>query len=96
MRKKYETIFILKPDLEEEAIKAEIDKVKGVIENGGGQVTSIDEWGMRKLAYEVKKLKEGYYVFMTFDAAPELPRELERVYKINDNILRHIIVRDEE
>ncbi|MEW8955347.1 30S ribosomal protein S6 [Clostridium sp.] len=94
--RKYETIFILHPSLDEEAVKAAQDKFKGVIENGGGVVDNVDFWGKRKLAYEISKISEGYYTLINFTANPELPKELERVYGITDGVMRHIIVKEEK
>ncbi|WP_027633300.1 30S ribosomal protein S6 [Clostridium hydrogeniformans] len=94
--RKYETIFILHPSLDEEAVKAAQDKFKGVIENGGGVVDNVDFWGKRKLAYEISKISEGYYTLINFTANPELPKELERVYGITDGVVRHIIVKEEK
>lgn len=93
---KYETIFIIAPTLEEEAYKAVIEKVKGVIENGGGVVDNVDEWGKRRLAYEINHINEGYYVLMHFSSNPELPKELDRVLRITDTIIRHLIVNIEK
>ena len=93
--KKYETIFILDPSFDEEAVKASIEKFKGVIENGGGTVENVDEWGKRKLAYEIEKNTEGYYTLVNFSANPELPRELDRIFRITDTVIRHIIVKEE-
>ena len=90
--RKYETIFILHPSLDEEAVKANIEKFKGVIENGGGTVENVDFWGKRKLAYEIKKVSEGFYTLFNFTANPELPKELDRVFRITDGVIRHIIV----
>ena len=70
--RKYETIFILSPSFEEEAVKATIEKFKGVIENGGGTVENVDFWGKRKLAYEIAKVNEGYYTLFNFTANTEL------------------------
>ncbi|MBV4420019.1 30S ribosomal protein S6 [Clostridium tyrobutyricum] len=94
--RKYETIFILHPSLDEEACKANIEKFKGVIENGGGVVDNVDVWGKRKLAYEIKKVNEGYYTLINFSADPELPKELDRVFRITDGVVRHIIVNNEK
>ena len=91
----YETIFVINPSLEEEAVKALIEKFKGVIENGGGTVENVDFWGKRRLAYEIKKVNEGFYTLFNFTADTELPKELDRVFKITDGIIRHIIVRQE-
>ena len=93
--RKYETIFIQNPILDEEAVKANIEKFKGIIENGGGTVDNVDFWGKRKLAYEIKKESEGYYTLIHFTAGPELPKELDRIFRITDGILRHIIVKEE-
>ncbi|GKU25835.1 MULTISPECIES: 30S ribosomal protein S6 [Clostridium] len=94
--RKYETIFILHPTFEEEAVKATIEKFKGVIENGGGTIDNVDFWGKRKLAYEISKVNDGYYTLVNFTAGPELPRELDRIFRITDGVLRHIIVKEEK
>ena len=94
--RKYETIFILHPSLDEEAVKANVEKFKGVIENGGGVIENVDFWGKRKLAYEIDKVGEGYYTLVHFNANPELPKELDRVFRISDAVVRHIIVKDEK
>lgn len=93
--RKYETIFIQHPSLDEEAVNATIEKFKGIIENGGGTVDNVDVWGKRKLAYEINKVNEGYYTLVNFTASPELPKELDRVFRITDGIIRHIIVAEE-
>ena len=95
MMRKYETIFILHPSLDEEAVKANIEKFKGVIENGGGTVENVDFWGKRKLAYEIAKVNEGVYTLINFEANTELPKELDRVFRITDGVIRHIIVKNE-
>lgn len=92
----YETIFVLRPDMDEEQIKAAIEKFSGIITSNGGEVTKVEEWGKRRLAYEVQKLREGYYVLCYFNADPELPKELERNYKIADEVIRYIVVREGE
>ena len=95
MMRKYETIFILHPSLDEEAVKANIEKFKGVIENGGGTVENLDFWGKRKLAYEIAKVNEGFYTLINFEANTELPKELDRVFRITDGVIRHIVVKQE-
>ena len=95
MMRKYETIFILHPSLDEEAVKANIEKFKGVIENGGGTIENVDFWGKRKLAYEIAKVNEGYYTLINFTANTELPRELDRIFRITDGVIRHIIVNEQ-
>ena len=94
--RKYETIFILDPAMDEEAIKAATEKFKGVIENEGGTVDNVDVWGKRKLAYEINKKSEGFYTLINFSANPELPSELDRIFRITDGVMRRIIVKDEE
>ncbi|EJP6473988.1 30S ribosomal protein S6 [Clostridium sp. FAM 1755] len=93
--RKYETVFILNPALDEEGYKANVEKFKGVIENAGGTVDNVDLWGKRKLAYEVKKINEGYYTLMNFTADTELPKELDRVFRITDTVIRHMIITQE-
>ena len=95
MMRKYETIFILHPSLDEEAVKANIEKFKGVIENGGGTVENVDFWGKRKLANEIAKVNEGFYTLINFEANTELPKELDRVFRITDGVIRHIVVKQE-
>ncbi|MFD3155369.1 30S ribosomal protein S6 [Haloimpatiens sp. FM7330] len=93
--RKYETIFILQPSLDDEAVNANIEKFKGIIENGGGQIENVDLWGKRKLAYEIKKVNEGIYVLINFTADSDLPKELDRNFRIADSVIRHIIVNPE-
>ncbi|MBB6625390.1 30S ribosomal protein S6 [Clostridium gasigenes] len=93
--RKYEVIFILHPSLDEDAVKANIEKFKGVIENGGGTIENVDFWGKRKLAYEISKVNDGYYTLVHFNANPELPKELDRVFRITDGVIRHIIIKKE-
>jgi small subunit ribosomal protein S6 len=94
--RKYETIFILHPSLDEEAVKANVEKFKGVIENNGGTIENVDAWGKRKLAYEIQKVGEGFYTLINFNANPELPKELDRVFRITDSVIRHIIINPEK
>lgn len=92
---KYEVIFIIDPAQGEEGIAALVEKFKGIV-GDYGTVTDVDEWGKRRLAYPINDLPEGYYVYMTCEAKPEMPAELDRVFKITDGILRSIIVAVEE
>ncbi len=90
---KYEVLYIIKTDLDEEAVKTTVEKFNGIITANGGTVDSVDEWGKRRLAYPIDYKNEGYYVLTRFTAAPELPAELERNFKINDGILRYLVTR---
>ena len=91
--KRYETLFVIAPNLAEEEVKATVEKVKGVIENGGGVIDNVDEWGKRRLAYEINDFNEGFYVLINFTSNPELPKELDRVLKISDSVIRHIVIK---
>lgn len=91
----YEALYIIVPELDEEATRASVEKFKGIVENNGGEVTAIDGWGKKKLAYEIDYKTEGYYVLMSFSGSPELPKELERNFKIDEAILRYLVTRKE-
>lgn len=92
MVNKYETIFIIDPDLDEENTKALVEKFKNLLETSA-ELENIDEWGKRKLAYEINDKFEGYYVFADFSAESTFPRELERIYKITDGIIKYLIIK---
>jgi len=92
---KYESVFIIKP-IEEEKIKEVIDKVKNVVEEFSDREVSIEEFGMKRLAYEINKNKEGYYTVINFYGTPEDVKKLERVYRITDEIMKFIVVRNEQ
>ena len=87
----YEALYILDPALGEEAIAAMIEKFKALVETQG-TVAAIDDWGKRRLAYPINDLNEGYYVLMTFNAAAAIPHELDRLFRINDSVMRSLIV----
>jgi small subunit ribosomal protein S6 len=89
----YESLFILRPDLEEEKLAEVIEKYRSLVENHGGEVTKLEKWGKRRLAYEIQRLKEGIYILLRFKGNADVIRELERVFKISDEVIRHIIVR---
>jgi len=92
---KYELMFIINPALEDAKKDEVVETVKGIIAESG-EVTNTDVWGLRKLAYPIQKKTEGYYVVMQFNAAPELPKELDRRLRISDHCIRHIILTVEE
>ena len=91
----YETIFIIDADLEEDAVKALQEKFTSLIASNG-TVETVDEWGKRRLAYEINDKTEGFYVLVDFKADAEFPKELDRQYRITDGILRTIIIRKDE
>ncbi len=92
----YEVLYIVKPDLDEEQTTAVVDKFKGLVENNGGEIAKLDKWGKRKLAYEIKHSREGFYVLMEFNGEANTAAELDRVFRITDEILKHIIIREDE
>ncbi len=93
--RKYEGMFIFLPNLEEAQRDAMLDRIKGIIE-ADGEIDNVEEWGLRKLAYEINDIGEGYYVLINFTTIPEVKDELDRIIKISDSVMRHMIVRDEE
>lgn len=93
--KHYETMFIVKPTLVEEEIKQKIDFYKDAITKNGGNIQTCLDMGMRNLAYEIKKHKRGYYFVIYFTAEPKSILELERLYRINEDILRFIVIKYE-
>ena len=91
----YEGLYIVQPDMEEEARAALISKFSELVTNNGGEVENVDEWGSRKLAYAINYITEGYYVLMNFKAKSDFPAELDRLMRINENIMRNMIVAKE-
>ena len=92
---RYETVFIINPSVEDAGVKELIQKFSNII-NNDGKVESVEELGMKKLAYEIKKNSEGIYVLINFEANPALIKELERVYRITDEVIKFIVVRKDE
>lgn len=91
----YEVMFIIDPVLEEEKKEATVETVKQII-SADGEVSKVDVWGMRKLAYPIQKKNDGYYVVVEFKASEDLPKELDRRLKISDNVMRHMIINKDE
>lgn len=94
--RKYEAFYIVKPDLSDTDVQKVADRFKGVVEEKGGSVEKAGKWDKRKLAYEIKGYKEGSYVLMNFEAPATLPKELNRLMQISDDIIRHRIDKVEE
>jgi small subunit ribosomal protein S6 len=90
----YEVIYIISPEVDEEGIKALVEKFKALIETEGA-ITQIDEWGRRRLAYPINDFNDGYYVFTKCAAPPTFVSELERILKITDGIIKYLIIRKE-
>lgn len=92
---KYETVVIFRPTLGEEELKAQIEKFKNLISENG-TLENVDEWGKRKLAYEIDHENEGYYVQYNFTAPVEFPAEFDRQLKISDNVMRSLIIKQDK
>ena len=89
----YETVFILDPALDEGEVKEEIGKVQNLISQLSGEIITVEPAGKKKLAYEIKGNTEGYYTLITFKSEPSSIAEIERGYKLNEKVLRHVVVR---
>ncbi len=94
--REYEVGFIIHPRLEEEETNAVIEKVKGWIVDAGGEVTDVDIWGRRTLAYPIQHQREGFYVFLQTKMPPEAVEPLETNLRISEDVMRHIVVRTDE
>lgn len=93
--REYEVAFIAQPDLDEASLNSLIEKAKGWITAGNGEVVKVDTWGRRKLAYPIRKQSEGQYVFITANLAPTATREIERSMRFTEQILRFLVIRNE-
>ncbi|MBE6539498.1 MAG: 30S ribosomal protein S6 [Clostridia bacterium] len=91
----YETVFIVNNTLGEEAVKSLVEKFTGLIAENGA-IESVNEWGVRRFAYPIEDLTEGYYVLVKFTSAHDFPAELDRIYNITDGILRSLIIKCEQ
>jgi len=92
---KYELCVIVSAKIEDDARAEVIEKVKALITRFGGQISDVDEWGKRRLAYEIQKMKEGYYYFIHFESDATVPGEVEQRIRILDNVLRYLCVSQE-
>lgn len=92
---KYELALVVSTRIEDDAREAVLEKVKALIEKVGGTVSNIDDWGKKRMAYEVQKMKEGYYYFIQFEASSEAPATLEANLRIMESVIRYLIVRQD-
>ena len=90
---KYELALIVSAKIEDDARAAVVEKAKEYITRFGGTVTEVEDWGKKKLAYDIQKMSEGYYYFIQFEADADCPAEIERHVRIMDNVLRYLVVR---
>lgn len=93
---KYELAVVITTRAEEEERAAILDKVKALVERFKGTITNVDDWGKKRLAYEIQKMKEGFYYFITFEAEPEAPAEIESRIRIMDGVIRYLCVRKDD
>ncbi|MBS4022063.1 MAG: 30S ribosomal protein S6 [Dethiobacter sp.] len=93
---KYETMFILRPELPDEQYDSLVEKFKGILEGQQAEVTNVNRMGKRRLAYEVKKFREGYYVLFNYTGVGKATDELERNYRISDDVIRYLIIKEDE
>jgi small subunit ribosomal protein S6 len=89
----YETTYILRPNLGEDQFKEIIDRTNDIVTGDGGSIVDIDIWGIKKLAYEIKKETQGYYVYMNYAAPGSTIKELERIFRIDDRLLRFLTIK---
>ena len=92
---KYELALVLSAKIEDEERAAMVEKVQAMITTAGAAITNVDEWGKKQLAYEIQKMKEGYYYFIHFESDAETPSEIEQRIRIMDNVIRFLCVRQD-
>ena len=92
---KYELAVVVSAKIEDDERAQVIEKVKALVERFGGQISDVDEWGKKKLAYEIQKMHEGFYYFIQFEADATAPAEIESHMRIMDNVLRYLVVKKE-
>ena len=93
---KYELALVFAPGLDEEGFRNAMEKVKELLERFGASILKIDEWGKRRLAYEINKINEGYYVFINFESEAGAPADIENRLRISEDIIRYLIIRIDE
>ena len=93
MNNNYEVVFIVRPDVADDAIKGIIQKVKEAVEGLNGRVNRVDEWGKRKMAFQIKKYSEGYYIFVDISSTPAASKEVERILRLNEDVIRYQTVK---
>ena len=93
---KYELAVVVSAKIEDEDREKAVNKCKAYVERFGGTITEVEEWGKKRLAYEVQKMKEGFYYFIKFEAESTAPAEIENRVRIMDNVIRYLCVRQDE
>ncbi len=92
---KYELAVVVSAKVEDEVRTETIEKVKGIVERFGGTITNVEEAGKKRLAYEIQKMREGFYYFIQFDAEASVPAQVEELMRITDNVIRYLCTRQE-
>lgn len=94
--KKYEIMYIIRPNIDDEAKKALVERFNSILTDNGAEVTNVKEWGKRRLAYEINDFRDGYYMLVNVMSGAEAVSEFDRLAKINEDIIRHIVIKEEE
>ncbi|MEG0238620.1 30S ribosomal protein S6 [Anaerorhabdus sp.] len=94
--RKYEVMYIVNASLEDAKRQEVIESMHGIITNGGGKIVNVDEWGVKEFAYRIEDMTKGYYMVVTFEADNETVKEFDRLMRINSNIVRYMIVKQDE
>ncbi|WP_147536003.1 30S ribosomal protein S6 [Bacillus marasmi] len=93
--KKYEVMYIIRPNIEDEAKKALVERFNSILTENGAEVNETKDWGKRRLAYEINDFRDGYYQILNVNAAPAAVEEFSRLAKISEDIIRHIVIKQE-
>ncbi|PLS15777.1 30S ribosomal protein S6 [Bacillus sp. M6-12] len=94
--RKYEVMYIIRPNIEEDAKKALVERFNTILSDNGAEVNDSKEWGKRRLAYEINDFRDGYYMLLKINAEAAAVQEFDRLAKINEDIIRHIVIKEEE
>ena len=92
---KYELALVVNAKIEDDARVATVEKVKEYITKFGGTITNVDEWGKKRLAYDIQKMREGFYYFIQFDADETVPANVEKNVRIMENVIRFLCIRQD-
>jgi len=94
--RKYEIMYIIRPNMDDEARQAVIERFNNVLKENGAEIVNVTDWGKRRLAYEIEKYRDGYYMILNVMAEPQAVQEFDRLARISEDIIRHIVVKEEE
>lgn len=94
--RKYEVMYIIRPNIEDEAKKALVERFSGILTDNGAEIAEAKDWGKRRLAYEINDFRDGYYQLVKVNASPAAVEEFSRLAKISEDIIRHIVIKEEE